>query len=335
MKDSITIKDLEGALLLISFDTVDIEDADEVEHITLPYTIEDGKLNCYSFDQDGVTIDRCFNPKDYDICRVYTTNINLDTFVDGDELLDAIIEKEGKEILEEGPANEWSLLDNKVTLVAYDATRNKLAERVWIGTPSPKEEEKEEVELTPEQTLHALDVAIKIRESEFRSDRRTLLLHIAVMLVAGALAAVGCWLEGALPEGICILSVVTGLYATQIWWCNAKRSPLGSGAFCEIKRRVEGRPWINGGLISGVVMGIVAYIFNDMNFAVALFVTLLAAFTVTFAWWALKEGMEPIVVNDSFGDSVLNGITKSNRKMARKGIRQFYIKLFKRMLWLD
>lgn len=47
MKQNLTFEDLEGALMLISFDTVDEDGI--VERETLAYTYADGKLKFYTF----------------------------------------------------------------------------------------------------------------------------------------------------------------------------------------------------------------------------------------------------------------------------------------------
>ena len=70
MKQNLTFEDLEGALMLISFDTVDEDGV--VERENLAYTYADGKLKFYTFDADGATIDASFNPDDYDIAKVTT-----------------------------------------------------------------------------------------------------------------------------------------------------------------------------------------------------------------------------------------------------------------------
>ena len=58
MKQNLTFEDLEGALMLISYDTVDEDGVVECE--TLAYSYSDGKLKFYTFDGEGVALDASF-----------------------------------------------------------------------------------------------------------------------------------------------------------------------------------------------------------------------------------------------------------------------------------
>ena len=129
MKQNLTFEDLEGALMLISFDTVDEDGV--VERETLAYTYAEGKLKFYTFDADGATIDASFNPDDYDIAKVTTYDFDPDDYENATDLVKAILKHEGKEIIKEAPANEWEIVDNKVDIVVYDAARQKVAEHSW------------------------------------------------------------------------------------------------------------------------------------------------------------------------------------------------------------
>ena len=113
-----------------------------------------------------------------------------------------------------------------------------------------------------------------------------------------------------------VLAALFGLYFTQLWWDNQKTSPIFVASALE--RRAEGRPWINGGVISGVGMGILLFCFPKVKLADAFFVGLSTAYCVTVCWGVLAW------LNDLFEDDgnilmpALKSLKRSNRRMARK-----------------
>ena len=235
MKQNLTFEDLDGALMLISFDTVDEDGV--VERETLAYTYADGKLKFYTFDANGATIDASFDPDDYEIAMVTTYDFNPADYGDATALVKDILRSEGKEIIKEAPANEWEIVGNKVNIVVYNAERELVAEHSWKSRARRKKVESEEPEMTEEEKKEKAkrwaENRIFVDEQNFKSDRRILFFHLFLMIVVGGLTAwLGYYLEWSTTK-IWIFSVGMGAYFTQLWWCNAKRNPLGVVAILE------------------------------------------------------------------------------------------------------
>lgn len=339
MKQNLTFEDLEGALMLISFDTEDEDGV--VERETLAYTYADGKLNFYTFDADGVTIDASFNPDDYDIAKITTYDYDPADYDDATNLVKAILKHEGKEIIKEAPANEWEIVDNKVNIVVYNAERELVAEHSWKGRAKRKKVESEEPEMTEEEkkekTKRWVENLIFVDEQNFKSDRRALFFHIFLMIVAGGLTAwLGYYLEWPTTK-IWIFSVGMGAYFTQLWWCNTKRNPLGVVAILERRRRY--RPWINGGwIVATIVAGGLLWLSykagtleENLDDIVTSWFIFIPAFT--FAIWRIIGSTKPLgakMAREWFPE-----FYKSTRKLERREVREFWIKFFKRLVWID
>ena len=339
MKQNLTFEDLEGALMLISFDTVDEDGV--VERETLAYTYAEGKLKFYTFDADGATIDASFNPDDYDIAKVTTYDFDPDDYENATDLVKAILKHEGKEIIKEAPANEWEIVDNKVDIVVYDAARQKVAEHSWKGRAKKKEVAPKEPEMTEEEKMEAFQrswrVKMEVDEQNFKCDRRMLFFHIFLMVVAGGLTALlGYYLEWSTTK-IWIFSVGMGAYFTQLWWCNAKRNPLGVVAILE--RRRQYRPWINGGwIVATIVAGGLFWLIckagtleENLDDLITSWFVFIPAFT--FMLWKVIGSTKPSGVR--IAEEWFSGFYASVRKMKRREVREFWIKFFRRLVWLD
>lgn len=339
MKDDLTFEDLEGALMLISFDTVDEDGV--VERETLAYTYAEGKLKFYTFDADGVTIDASFDPEEHDILKVTTYDFAPDDYEDATDLVKAILKHEGREIIKEAPYNEWEIVDNKVCIVVYNAERELVAEHSWKSRAKKKKVEPKEPEMTDEEKLEKakrwIDNRIFVDEQNFKSDRRMLFFHLFLMVVAGGLTALlGYYLEWSATK-IWILSVGMGAYFTQLWWCNAKRNPLGVVAILE--RRCRYRPWINGGwIVATIVAGWLLWLIckagtleENLDDIVTSWFVFIPAFT--FMIRVVIGSTKPSGVR--MAEEWFAGFYKSVRKMERREVREFWIELFKRMFWLD
>ena len=159
MKHNVTFEDLEGALMLIFFDTVDEDGV--VERETLAYTYAHGKLKYYTFDADGVTIDASFNPNDHEILKVTTYNFAPNDYKDAPDLVKAILKPEGREIIKEAPANEWEIVENKVNIVVYNVEREKVAEYSWKSRAKKKIVAPKEPEMTEEEKAERLRRSFK------------------------------------------------------------------------------------------------------------------------------------------------------------------------------
>lgn len=339
MKQSLTFEDLEGALMLISFDTVDEDGV--VERETLAYTYADGKLKFYTFDADGATIDASFNPDDYDIAKVTTYDYDPADYDDATALVKDILRSEGKEIIKEAPANEWEIVDNKVDIVVYNAERQKVAEHSWKSRAKKKKVEPKEPEMTEEERAEwfrrSFESKMYAEEQNFKSNRRALFFHLFLMAVAGGLTAwLGYYLEWSTTK-IWIFSVGVGAYFTQLWWSNSKRTPLGVVAVLE--RRRQYRPWINGGWIVATIIFLLLFgliyragtLEENLGDIVTAWFVLIPAFT--FMIWVVIGSTKPFGVRRA--EAWFPGLYKSSRKIKRREVREFWIEFFKRLVWLD
>ena len=337
MKHNLMFEDLEGALMLISFDTADEEGV--VERETLAYTYAESKLKFYTFDADGVTIDASFDPGDHEIVKVTTYDFAPDDYDDATDLVKAILKHEGREIIKEAPANEWEIVDNKVNIVVYNAERELIAEHSWKGRAKKKEVAPKEPEMTEEEKAErfrrSFESKMYAEEQNFKSDRRMLFFHLFLMIVAGCLTAwLGYYLEWSATK-IWIFSVGAGAYFTQLWWCNSKRNPLGVAA--PLKRRCKYRPWINGGwIVATIVVGgllVLTYkagtLEENLDGIVTSWFVLIPAFT--FVIWATIGSTKPLPIRmaEACFPSLYNG------KIERREVREFWIQFFKRLVWID
>ena len=339
MKQNLTFEDLEDALMLISYDTVDEDGV--VERETLAYTYADGKLKFYTFDAEGVALDASFDPDDHEILKVTTYEFDPDNYDDATDLVKAILKHEGREIIKEAPYNEWEIVDNKVNIVVYNAERELVAEHSWKGRAKKKEVAPKEPEMTEEEKMEAFQrswrVKMEVDEQNFKSDRRMLFFHLFLMVVAGGLTALlGYYLEWSTTK-IWIFSVGMGAYFTQLWWCNAKRNPLGVVAILE--RRRQYRPWINGGWIVATIVagGLLALTYKagtleeNLDDIITSWFVFIPAFT--FMIWIIIGSTKPLGVRRA--EEWFPSFYKSARKMKRREVRDFWIEFFRRLVWLD
>ena len=339
MKQNLTFEDLEGALMLISFDTADEDGV--VEQETLAYTYAEGKLKFYTFDADGVTIDASFDPADHEILKVTTYDFSPDDYDDATDLVKAILKHEGREIIKEAPYNEWEIVDNKVNIVVYNAERELVAEHSWKGRAKKKEVAPKEPEMTEEEKMEAFQrswrVKMEVDEQNFKSDRRMLFFHLFLMAVAGGLTAwLGYYLEWSTTKHW-IFSVGMGAYFTQLWWCNDKRNPLGVAA--PLERRCKYRPWINGGWIVATIVagGLLALTYKagtlkeNLDDIVTAWFIFIPAFTILIG--ATIGSTKPLSIR--MAEECFSSFYKGVRKMERREVRDFWAKFFRRLVGLD
>ena len=339
MKQNLTFEDLEDALMLISYDTVDEDGV--VERETLAYTYSDGKLKFYTFDAEGVTLDASFDPDDHEILKVTTYDFAPDDYEDATDLVKAILKHEGREIIKEAPYNEWEIVDNKVNIVVYNAERELVAEHSWKGRAKKKKAEvaPKEPEMTEEEKMEAFQrswrVKMEVDEQNFKSDRRMLFFHLFLMVLAGGLTAwLGYYLEWSTTK-IWIFSVGMGAYFTQLWWCNDKRTPLGVVA--RLKRRCQYRPWINGGwIVATIVAGGLLWLTykagtleENLDGIVTSWFVFIPAFTLLIR--VVIGSTKPLGVRraEEWFPNLYSG------KIERREVRDFWIEFFKRLVWMD
>ena len=316
-----TFEDLKGCLILLSYDTVRPEDESQTWHNVLPYTFEDGCLLRYELDGDD-DIDHTIDLDNYAVAQ--RTPFDLDEFEKVNDLLIKVLLTEGKEIIREAPFNEEDVVDNRITLTLYDESRNELLSRSRkIGRKAPKPSPKPERTYTSEELNDIGESLVKFHRSICIAGWRELGFHTLLLVAAGALALWIFWDYSPHPWMKWVLAALFGLYFTQVWWSNKKTCPIFVA--WSLTRRVEDRPWINGGAISGVGMGILFFCFPEVKLADAFFAGLIIAYCVTACWsvyvWLndLIDGPKNIL------EPALKSLQRSNRRAAR---RSFFDNMF-------
>ena len=252
-----TFEDLKGCLILLSYDTVRPEDESQTWHNVLPYTFEDGCLLRYELDGDD-DIDHTIDLDNYAVAQ--RTPFDMDEFEKVNDLLIRILLTEGKEIIREAPFNEEDVVDNRITLTLYDESRNELLSRSRkIGRKAPKKPSKPEPErtYTSEELSNIGESLVRLQRSLCISGWRELGFHTMLLVAAGALALWIFWDYSPHPWMKWVLAVLFGLYFTQVWWSNKRTCPIFVA--WPLTRRVEDRPWINGGALLGLGMGILFF----------------------------------------------------------------------------
>jgi hypothetical protein len=316
MMKNLTFEDLNGALILICYDTVSTEDENDPWSHCLPYTVKDGVLIRYELDGDD-DVDQTIDLDNYAVAQ--TTVFDLDCFATPNDLLIKILITEGKEIIREAPFNEEDVVDNRITLTLYDASRKEILSRSRkIGSKAPKQPSKPESEpsYTPEQLNSIGESLLKAQRSLCVSGWKELGFHTLLLVAAGALAVWIFWDYSVHPWMKWVLAVLFGLYFTQVWWSNKRTCPIFVA--WPLTRRAEERPWINGGALSGLGMGILFFCFPEVKLADAFFAGLIIAYCVTACWCVFAW------LNDLFEDDgnilmpALKSLKRSNRRMARK-----------------
>ena len=318
-----TFEDLKGALILISYDAVSTEDESETWSSSLPYTFEDGNLILYDLNGED-DIDHTINLDNYAVAQ--TTPFDMENFASVNDLLIKILLTEGKEIIREGSFNEYEVVDNRITLTLYDSSRNEVLSRSrTIGRKAPKQPSKpvSEPTYTQEDLDNIGNSLVRLRRSLCISGWMELGFHTLLLVAAGALAlwifrdySVHPWMKW-------VLAALFGLYFTQVWWSNKRTCPIFVA--WPLTRRAEGRPWINGGALSGLGMGILLFCFPEVKLADAFFAGLIIAYCVTACWsvyvWLndLIDGPKNIL------EPALKSLQRSNRRAAR---RSFFHNMF-------
>lgn len=318
-----TFEDFDGALILISYDTVSTEEEGETWSNCLPYTFENGNLIRYELDGDD-DIDQYIDLDSYGVAQMISFDVGK--FATANDLLIKILLTEGREIIREAPFNEEEVVDNRITLKLYDASRNEILSRSRkIGRKTPKQPSVSLTErvYTPEE-LESIGVSfLKAQRALCISGWRELGFHLLLLVAAGALSM---WVFRGyqLSTGMdWVFSAFFGLYFTQIWWCNKRTCPIFVA--WPLTKRAEGRPWINGGMLIGLGLGILLICIPEVSLADAFLVGSLIAYCVTIIWgvfsWlnSLLDGPENILV------PALKNMERSNRRAAR---RSFFDNMF-------
>ena len=143
------------------------------------------------------------------------------------------------------------------------------------------------------------------------------------LIAAGALALWIFWDYSARTGMKWVLAALFGLYFTQVWWSNKRTCPIFVA--WPLTRRVEDRPWINGGALSGLGMGILLFCFPEVKLADAFFTGLITAYCVTSAWCAYSWISDLIDGPENILAPALKNLQRRNRRAAR---RSFFYYMF-------
>lgn len=275
-----TFDELKGALILISYDAVSTDDSNPKWHNVLPYAFENGNLLRYELNGED-DIDHTIVLEDYDVAA--STPYDITKFDDATKLLVRVLLDEGKEIVREAPFNEEEVVDNRITLTLYDSNRKEVLSRTRTFKKVPVKAAPEPVTPSTEDFLKSLDATIAARRAACINDWKQLGINLLKTFIIGAL--VFWWFSKSdFPKlTIWLTSITSGIYLTYLWWCNTYQIPLfiiGSR-----ERRAEERPWINGGFLIGLGLGLLLLLIPEVKIIHAYMVTLIVALCVSFCWW--------------------------------------------------
>ena len=326
---------VENALMIISCETTNIDDPEEVYECNFPFTFRGGKLFCFEVSPDEV--DANFDMTEYD--EEFRGRYNLEKYSSLKAFANAVLNREGKEYVEALYYDEELVVDNRFTFTLFNANREAVytySKIVKAELPKPIDQDEDETP-SPEAISKSLMKTLEIHEDKFRRDRRVVLFHLFVLFAVTALV---WWLghsAGWTPIGKWLVSITSGLYLTQWLWSNVPHEHLG--VFESDTRRAEGRPWINGGFIIGLLLTLVNVVHCAYNppfksfahyYMMWWFLTLL----ITGIWAGILIGHRALNKSalDAMTEQVCGGITRNVRRV---GLKQFLRSFFLSMLPID
>lgn len=331
------VENIEGTLILISCTTHDLEDKSTTYSRVLPHTIRNGKFNLFELDGENEGIDRYFPMAKYEETPLWSIDLNdYDTV---EEVAQHILRTDGKKIINAFYCDEEVVVDNKLTISIYNCDREEVysaTKTFKIDRPKPsKVKDKNEGTVQDNEALfRPLDMSNKEDERIFLHDRRIVIFHLklfaAVAITVGIIATIAGWST----KGGWIIAITSGLYLTQLWWCNMPRKSLGSRLWNDKVRHAKGRPWINGGAISGAALTcIIATVGNlsgaNFGFARYYLIFLATALCITLTLRILKNATN----NKSKGEEEYEeSLSDNNSKRQLKRLRRSFWKEFVRRL---
>ena len=324
----LTVVDVEGALMFVSCDTTNIDDPKEVFERNFPFTFRDGKLLCFEVSPDDV--DANFDMSEYD--EVFRGRYNLEKYSSLQTFANAVLNREGKEYVKALYYDEELVVDNRFTFTLFNANREAVytySKVVKAELPKPVAQEEKVEEIETVTMSRSLERTLEIHDDKFRRDRRVVLFHLFVLVAVTALV---WWMgdsAGWTSLGKWLISITSGLYFAQWLWCNVPHEHLG--VFENDERRAEGRPWINGGFIIGLLLTLVNVVYGAYNppfesFAYYYMMWWFLTLLITLIWGGLALWHR--AMNKSIVDSMLDriGIGKNVRRLGRKQfIRSFFL----------
>ena len=333
------VKDLEGALILISCDTVDLEDRSVKHNRVLPHTIREGSFRCFELDGEYENINRYFQMGEYKDRVLWS--IDLDDFQTIEEVAQHILRTDGKEIISALYCEEEIVVDNKLTISIYNREHQRIftdSRTIKIPRPEPRQNHDTDGQTEPdkEAIMRAIDTTLEEDEKIFLHDRRVVLRHLILFVVV----LIAVWIMGYKAEwttrGCWLISIVSAPYLTQLWWCNIPHKSFGSRLWDDKERRAKGRPWINGGALSGAVLTTLIVVVDKFcgithNLAHYYLFFLLIALCMTCVIWGTRRGTRftPKVEIPEQGITAISETLAKQRKVMR---RAFWKEFFRRLL---
>lgn len=337
--EKFNVKDIEGALILVSCNTVELNNKRAKYQRVLPYTIREGEFRGFELDDNTEDIDNLFPMEKYDEYAIW--DIDLDEFDTVNEVAQHILRTDGKKIINTLYNDGEVVADNKLTISIFDSSREEVysaSKTFKISHPEPSKGKgkNEKTEGDIEVLFRPLDMTDKDDEIIFLHDRRIVLFHLEVVAVVTILV----WILGFVADwntkGCWLISIASGLYFTQLWWCNMPRKSLGSRLWNDKVRHAKGRPWINGGAISGLALTVImASVFSlcgkSIRFADYYLIFFIITLCITFAIWALKKSSvsDKAKSPSEYAESLLS--SNSNKQLKRLR-RDFWKEFFRRLL---
>ena len=324
----LSVADVENALMFVSCDTTNIDDPEEVFERNFPFTFRDGKLLCFEVSPDDVDTD--FDMSEYD--EVFRGRYTLEKYSSLQAFANAVLNREGKEYVKALYYDEELVVDNRFTFTLFNDKREAVftySKVVEVELPKPIAQEEEVEERDPVAMSRSLERTLEIHDDKFRRDRRVVLFHLFVLVAVTALV---WWMgdsAGWTSLGKWLISITSGLYFAQWLWSNVPHEHLG--VFENDERRAEGRPWINGGFIIGLLLtlaNVVYCAYNPPFESFAYYYMMWWAFTmlITIIWGGLAIAHR--AMNKSIVDTMIDrlGISKNVRRVGRKQfIRDFFL----------
>ena len=153
--------------------------------------------------------------------------------------------------------------------------------------------------------------------AHLRYARMCLLEHTIVLLIVAAVV----WFWG----DICdvdgpvkwITSIFSGLYFTQILWCNLKRTPITES--WPLERRAKGRDWINGGFFTFLIIFVVGCFYVDgLKLIYIWYVASLSIGVLTTILWRLAKSFSDAFTDEGPLEYAVRLLEANNRRVARK-----------------
>lgn len=157
----------------------------------------------------------------------------------------------------------------------------------------------------------------RVYRAHLRYARMRLLEHTIVLLIVAAV--VWFWGDICDAEGYVkwITAIFSGLYFTQILWCNLKRTPITES--WPLERRAEGRDWINGGFFTFLIFFVVGCFYVDgLKLIYIWYVASLSIGVLTTILWRLAKSFSDAFTDEGPLEYAVRLLDANNRRVARK-----------------